>query len=256
MFNYEEYKNIINLIRKHLPIVDFADVEEDTEKFCVLRHDIEFSIDRAYELAKVEKELGVSSTYTVQVRNNTYNALSEKNIELVRKIKDLGHHIGLHQNPPLMQLEELGNYIQADLRILEHFYGFPVDRYAFHRPKKEYLAANIVFEPTINCYDKKFFHFYEDNPLSLVLRDLEMKQVSKLNVLYLSDSNHKWKFGYPMNFDFSKINKLQLLTHPYSWSKDGDDNYGNFLSLIRERNKELLHSMNTETSTFPQELLK
>ena len=47
----------------------------------MLRHDIEFSVDRAYELAKVEKELGVTSTYTVQVRNNTYNALSEKNIE-------------------------------------------------------------------------------------------------------------------------------------------------------------------------------
>ena len=35
-----------------------------------------------------------------------------------------------------------------------------------------------------------------------------------------------------------------------------DDNYGNFLSVIRERNKELLHSMNTETSTFPEELIK
>ena len=111
-------------------------------------------------------------------------------------------------------------------------------------------------DPIINCYDKKFFHFYEDNPLSLVLRDLDMKQISKLNVLYLSDSNHKWKFGYPMNFDFSKIDKLQLLTHPYSWTKDGGDNYTNFLSLIRERNKELLHSMNTETSTFPKELLQ
>ena len=97
MFSYNEYKNIINIIKNHLPIVDFSDVNEQTDRFCVLRHDIEFSIDRAYELAKVEKELGVTSTYTVQVRNNTYNALSEKNINLVKKIKDLGHHIGLHQ---------------------------------------------------------------------------------------------------------------------------------------------------------------
>ena len=80
MFSYNEYKNIINLIKSHLPIMDFSEVTEKTEKFCVLRHDIEFSIDRAYKLAKVEKELGVTSTYTVQVRNNTYNALSEKNI--------------------------------------------------------------------------------------------------------------------------------------------------------------------------------
>ena len=59
MFNYNEYKNIIKLIRSNLPIVDFSEVTDDTKKFCILRHDIEFSIDRAYELAKIEKDLGV-----------------------------------------------------------------------------------------------------------------------------------------------------------------------------------------------------
>ena len=76
MFSYNEYKNIIELVKTHLPIVDFGEVTEEMDKFCVLRHDIEFSVDRAYELAKIEKDLGVVSTYTVQVRNNTYNALS------------------------------------------------------------------------------------------------------------------------------------------------------------------------------------
>ena len=105
----------------------------------MLRHDIEFSIDRAYELAKIEKGLGVVSTYTVQVRNNTYNAFSEKNIDLIKRIKDLGHHIGLHQNPPLMDLDKLKTYVSVDIQMLEYYYGFYVDRFAFHRPKKEYL---------------------------------------------------------------------------------------------------------------------
>ena len=243
MFSYNEYKNIINLIKSNLPIIDFSEVTEKTEKFCVLRHDIEFSIDRAYELAKVEKELGVTSTYTVQVRNNTYNALSEKNIDLIKRIKDLGHHIGLHQNPPLMEAKELGRYIMTDIQILEHFYGFEIDRFAFHRPKKEYLASYVMLENKINCYDKKFFHYFDEKP-------------DKLDVLYLSDSNHKWKFGYPLDFDLSKVDKLQLLTHPYSWTDEGYDNYGNYLSLIRERKNELINSMNTETSTFPKELLR
>ena len=243
MFSYNEYKNIINLIKSHLPIIDFSEVTEKTEKFCVLRHDIEFSIDRAYELAKVEKELGVTSTYTVQVRNNTYNALSEKNIELMRKIKDLGHHIGLHQNPPLMKLEKLANYIMADIQILEHFYGFEVDRFAFHRPKKEYLKNYINLEGKINCYDMRFFQYFDEKP-------------DKLDVLYLADSNHQWKYGYPLDYDFSEVNKLQILTHPYSWTKSGGDNYSNYQSLIRERKVELIRSMNTETKTFPKELLQ
>ena len=242
MFSYNEYKNIIRLIRSHLPIVDFSDVNETTDKFCVLRHDIEFSIDRAYELAKVEKELEVTSTYTVQLRNNTYNALSEKNIDLIKRIKDLGHHIGLHQNPPLMDLDKLKTYVSVDIQMLEYYYGFKIDRFAFHRPKKEYLKEYFQLDGKINCYDKKFFHYFDEKP-------------NKLNVLYLSDSNHKWKFGHPLEIDFSKINKLQLLTHPYSWTGDGYDNYGNYLSLIKERNDELLHSMNTETNTFPKELL-
>jgi len=243
MFSYNEFRNLINMVQQHLPIIDYKDVKDNTKKFCILRHDIEFSIDRAYKLAKIEKELGVTSTYTVQVRNNTYNALSEKNINLISKIRDLGHHIGLHQNPPSsMKLDTLKDYIMRDINILEDSYGFEIGRFAFHRPKKEYLNCYVELENKINCYDKKFFHFFEERPESL-------------EILYLADSNHKWKYGYPLDFDFSKINKLQLLTHPFSWSKNGGDNYGNFVSLIRERNDELVNSMNTETNTFPQELL-
>jgi hypothetical protein len=243
MFSYNEFKNLINMVQQNLPIVDYKDVNDNTKKFCVLRHDIEFSIDRAYKLAKIEKELGVVSTYTVQVRNNTYNALSEKNIDLISKIKELGHHIGLHQNPPSsMKLDTLKDYIMRDITILENCYGFEIDRFAFHRPKKEYLNCYIELDNKINCYDKKFFHFFENKPESL-------------EILYLADSNHKWKYGYPLDFNFSKINKLQLLTHPFSWSNSGGDNYGNFVTLIRERNDELVNSMNTETNTFPKELL-
>lgn len=243
MFSYNEFKNLIGIVKQNLPIVDYKDVKDNTEKFCILRHDIEFSIDRAYKLAKIEKELDVVSTYTVQVRNNTYNALSEKNIDLISKIKELGHHIGLHQNPPSsMKLDTLKDYIMRDITILEECYGFEIDRFAFHRPKKEYLNYYVQLDNKINCYDKKFFHFFENKPESL-------------EILYLADSNHKWKYGYPLDFDFSKINKLQLLTHPFSWSDSGGDNYGNFVTLIRERNDELVNSMNTETNTFPQELL-
>ena len=105
------------------------------------------------------------------------------------------------------------------------------------------FLRGLTLDNKINCYDKKFFQYFDDRP-------------DELDILYLADSNHEWKYGYPLDFDFTKINKLQLLIHPFSWSIDGGDNYSNFLSLIRERNNELVNSMNTETSTFPQELLK
>lgn len=242
MFSYNEYKNIINLIQSHLPIIDFADVMVDTKEFCVIRHDIEFSIDRAAKLAEIENELGISTTYTVQLRNNTYNALSEKNIKLIHYIKSLGHCIALHQNPPYMPEKELKKYVLKDIETLEHYYEFEVDRYAFHRPKQEQLAMYLDIPEKINCYGKKYFHYFEGN-------------APDLKVTYLADSNHQWKYGHPVMIDFNNVSKLQLNMHPFSWTEKGYKNYGNYLTLIEERKKEMLSDMKSENKTFPKELL-
>ena len=224
-FSYNEYRNIIKLIQQFLPIMDFADITPKTEEFCVIRHDIEFSIDRAAKLAEIEKQLGISTTYTVQLRNNTYNALSEKNIELIHYIKSLGHCIALHQNPPYMPEKELKEYVLKDIETLEHYYGFEVDRYAFHRPKQEQLAMYLDIPGKINCYGELYFHYFKGKK-------------PNLNVTYLADSNHKWKYGHPITTDFK-----------------GYENYGNFLSLIKERNQEMLFDMDSENKAFPKELL-
>jgi|TARA_R110000851_G_scaffold16386_3_gene53475 hypothetical protein len=241
-FSYDEYRNIIKLIQQFLPIMDFADITPKTEEFCVIRHDIEFSIDRAAKLAEIENQLGINTTYTVQLRNNTYNALSEKNIELIHYIKSLGHCIALHQNPPYMSEKDLKEYVLKDIETLEHYYGFEVDRYAFHRPKQEQLAMYLDIPGKINCYGELYFHYFEG-------------EKPDLNVTYLADSNHKWKYGHPITTDFNAASKLQLNTHPFSWTERGYENYGNFLSLIEERKKEMLFDMESENKAFPKELL-
>ena len=244
-FSYVEYTNIINLIKSHLSIKDFSDIGEYTKSFCVIRHDIEYSIDRALKMAELEYDLGISSTYTVQLRNNTYNALSEKNINAVKEIKKLGHYIGLHQNPPRMSKSELVDYILRDIETLEYCYNFEIDRFAFHRPNvnPQLLSWYVKIEDLINCNGELFFEYVE-GPLP-----------EDLNVTYLSDSNHQWKYGYPIQFDFEKVRKLQLLIHPFSWTETGFENFANFVTLIRERNTELLESMETENRVFPKELL-
>ena len=247
MFSYSEYKNIITLVKQHLPIVDFSGVINYNPKiFCILRHDIEFSVDRALKMARLEIDLGVTSTYTVQLRNNTYNALSQKNIEAIQEIKKLGHHIGLHQNPPLMPDDELIDYIMKDIETLEHYYDFEVDRFAFHRcgSNPGILEKYVEVPGKINCYAKEFYHYFDG------------EKPKNLRIHYLADSNHQWKYGHPFHIDYWDMpQKMQLLTHPFSWSENGYDNIVNFTKLIRERNNELLLDMDTETKTFPKELL-
>lgn len=73
-----------------------CDWNKDDEKFIILRHDIDFSLDYAHRIATYESRFGFYSSYYVYLHSNTYNALSPKNMAIIKKIAGLGHEIGLH----------------------------------------------------------------------------------------------------------------------------------------------------------------
>ena len=246
-FSYNEYKYIISLIQKHLPIVGFDEViNNNLEEYCVIRHDVEYSIDRAYKLAQIENELNINSTYCIQVRNNIYNAISDKNIELVTQIKSLGHDIALHQDPPAgLGDYSLKEYLLRDIETLERYFNFSIKTFSYHKPKQEYLQKYFTVGDKINTNGNKFFHYFKGDGIV---------KPEELDVTYLADSNHQWKWGDPKDLDFTKVKKLQLNMHPYSWSKEGFDNFDNTVHVVKERTQELTHSM-TEIKTFPRELL-
>ena len=51
--------------------------------------------------------------------------------------------------------------------------------------------------------------------------------------------------------------KLQILFHPFSWSEKGGNNLDNYLSLIKEKNLNLINSIDAEMSNFPlDEIMK
>ena len=237
-FSFNEYGKIISSIQKYLPILDYSEVDNLTSKFCVIRHDVEFSVDRAYDLAKYEHSLGIKTSYMFQIRNNCYNVFSDKNLSKIELIAGMGHEIGLHAHmDALKDTRYIDSYIKNDVNILSALTGFIIDRFSFHRPKREHLELNLNIPNIINTYDKKYFHLTED--------------LCNLNVTYLADSQHKWNYGHPLDLNLKVINKLQLLTHPYSWTKEGLDNKENFTTLLVEKDNELRNSINNECKNFP-----
>ena len=60
MFSYEDYKEIIRIIQS---TGNQAGYEEalTADKFVIMRHDVEYSVDRAYALAKVESSMDFTS---------------------------------------------------------------------------------------------------------------------------------------------------------------------------------------------------
>ena len=67
--------------------------------FFIVRHDVEFSTERALELAKIEKkDLNIRSSFFFQITNNSYNLLSYENRKIISSIQNMGHRVGLHFN--------------------------------------------------------------------------------------------------------------------------------------------------------------
>lgn len=181
--SFDAYRCILRDIKSTGKYCDYVDViSEDRDLFLVLRHDIEFSIDRAFNLSKIEAEEGISSSYFVQITNNAYNAFSEKNIKALQQMHEAGHHIGLHYHRSgITDINEIKEDIQYQAKILGKMCAVPIDRFSFHRPLKEHLAADIKIDGLINTYGKQFFCL-TDNP------------AAPLRVKYIADSNHQWKY--------------------------------------------------------------
>lgn len=234
---------MLNTIQEHLPVVRFDDVVRE-EKYCVVRHDVEFSIERALALAKFEKSIGISSTYVFQVCNNNYNPFSHKNREQILEVASLGHDIGVHVHLGNFNRKEesVESYIIKQAHILSIALDYPINRFSIHRPLKEHLQKVINIPGFINMNAEPFFTYTEE----FTLYDLP--------VLYLADSNHDWKYGHPLSVDYERISKMQLNCHPFSWTEEGYSNFVNFYTLTKEKQKETVESIRQEIKTYPNKL--
>jgi hypothetical protein len=82
-------------------IFDIPKEQREGTKTILLRHDIDHSTSWAHDMAQVEFEMGVTSTYfflTTDIQREHWSNVDtrERNIELLLKMQNMGHEIGLH----------------------------------------------------------------------------------------------------------------------------------------------------------------
>lgn len=235
-FSYREYISIINKYRNRLK--NICDIDE-SNPFAFIRHDVEFSTLRAYQMANIELKMNVRTNYFFQTISNAYNVTSIKNCKLIKEIKKMGHNIGLHLYVTHIKKGDWDTLLKSlsfQSNILEEIIEDNIDSFAFHRPPKWVLEnrENII-GGLINLYGDKFFE-YSDNP----------KQIK-----YLADSKHKWTFGHPLDQN-ANFHKFQINMHPDEWTDIGLDIYENFKSLLEENKVEFLQTLDSETKTFKE----
>src|SRR5262245_6342071 len=85
-----------------------------------LRHDVDFSLDFALEMAQIESEMSICSTYFVMPTNDYYNVYSKRGRDVLRSLVSLGHEVGLHWDSSLFssQAEEAEQQFKIDVNIL------------------------------------------------------------------------------------------------------------------------------------------
>ena len=239
MFSFSDYKEIIRIIKSTDRYMDYHKALT-SDKFILMRHDVEYSVERAYELAKVESSMDFTSTYFFQWTNNSYNILSRKNKDLIKDMHERGHTIGLHfALNGMTDMEQIRKQIVKEIDILNSMFEFKIDTFSVHRPSKDVLRENIKLPGIINAYQDEFFTFAED-----------VTESTPVSVKYLSDANHIWRYGYPDAKNILGNDKVQILTHPFAWCKQGYDNFDNYKSLIKEKYIELVNSVDNECKDF------
>jgi len=190
----------------------------------ILRHDVDICLNRAYKLAQIEAELGYHAIYYVLPSSPFYNVLSIENSNLIRKISELGHEIGLH-----LELEgdaDLQKKADFEAGILSQISRTPITSLSFHRPTAN--ASKVKFtelelEGYLSAYNKSLFS----------------------DIAYVSDSRGAWHYGHPLEHEAVKNRTaMQLLTHPLWWTKDAlcapEEDLASMRAELDQRNVEMM----------------
>jgi len=206
-FTYEGYISFLSLLRKNGYEIygDYNDDEcESGKKICVLRHDVDFSLDKAEEMAAIEKDNGISSVYFFMLTGNYYNSFSKRGCEIINNIRQFGHSIGLHFDETVyygesdLTREEYIELIKREASMLEYTIGSEVKMVSMHEPSQRFLKMNLAIPGMINVYSDIFFQKYK----------------------YLSDSRMKWKENIEDVVKSNLYSRIQLLTHPFWYHKN------------------------------------
>ena len=240
MFSFEDYREIIRLIQSTGNYVSSYEEALGREQFILMRHDVEYSVSRAYDLAKVESSMDFTSTFFFQWTNNSYNILSRRNLSMVRDMHERGENIGLHfALNGMTDMELIRKQIIKEMHMLSEMLGFEINKFSIHRPSRDVLHENIKLPGIINAYQDEFFTFAE-----------KVSEDTVLNIKYMSDANHIWRYGYPDRNNIFGHDKVQILTHPFAWTKKGYDNFENYQKLIQEKYEEIVDSVDGECKDF------
>ena len=199
-FDLEGYEALLDAARGYR-LVHFDHEPQPGEIF--LRHDVDLSLAAALRMAELEAARGASATYFLMTRSVFYNLASHEGDAAVRRLRELGHRIGLHAVHPHVDFDDRFDPVLAWHNPDPEFMHEPVDG-----------LVNVMSSP---WFDPEHYrsdsnqHWRSGDPASaLAAREFE------------------W---------------LQLLTHPEIWAFEGATIRETMESMLRAEREERLRQL-------------
>lgn len=191
----------------------------------ILRHDIDNDLSKALEMAKLEAEKGIKSTYFVLVSSDFYNIFSNKNTQLIHYIQNCGHEIGLHFDEmkypqAIGNIDKIKEEIIKEANILSYITEYPVTTVSMYRPSRAVLDADLKLSNIINSYSQIFFHEFK----------------------YLSDSRRHWREPVKDIVSSEKFERLHILTHAFWYHKEEKSMHDTIKEFVNSANSKYYHT--------------
>jgi hypothetical protein len=203
-FDYASYGRLLDLLGSDRRCVRFRDLRDGDwpERFCLLRHDVDFCPAAAERMARLEHERGVQATYFLLLSGRYYNLLSAEHCRLPGRLVALGHEVGLHYDVTALDPPEPALTTQAELLAL--LAGIDVGAIAMHNPSVSGEDPFRGHPRYLNAYDDRFTR----------------------EINYFSDSCGAWRDDTIATLaGGAPPARLQLLIHPFFWGERHADRW-------------------------------
>ena len=225
-FTFLGYEKLLKLLRDMGYC--FAEYQNYSQypRAVILRHDIDFSLEAALNMARLEAEHGVVSTYFVLLTSDLYNVASPKSLRMLREIQRLGHTIGVHFDETAYASTDKESMVQNILKecrllsaLLETSWSPGVQlvsRVSMHRPSAQIFHANLQIPGVINAYEVRFIQDFK----------------------YLSDSRRRWR---EPAFDIIRsgtYDRLHILTHAFWYNAKEENISDSIKKFVSAANRE------------------
>lgn len=233
IFTYRSYKELLIKMKEIGEILTFSSYNDRYKCGFILRHDVDVNLEKAYDMFKIEKELGIKSTYFVLVTSDLYNINSTRNREILNEMCKNGFEIGLHFDPTIygdITFKEMEINMKKEISVIENIVDKKIKSISLHNPSVHNMYPE--FKGYKNAYSSEFF-----NPN-----------------LYISDSCKDFRGKDLIKFiEKGKENLIQILLHPIHFAVN-EESYIISLNKIIENKIEDFDKSMYANKTYKNEL--